>query len=245
MSLDGRWCGWVSSFFVRYEEGLFTLDWNLAIDRHRDALVRMVAALLVMAGGGEAMPRHVRTGIWRVLRPAESAFRRLVVVVKLVLKIEARTAVARGGPVPVITGTSQGAGRVPAFALFDARKSFKPRSTWRGRRPQPNIRFFDDVEVFEPVTVASPDDEVSAAQLMRRLQALQAALGDVPKQARRLARWEAKREAARAETGKYIAPIRPGKPPGHRDRGRHPVDFVLKDCHALALYALHDPPETV
>ena len=244
MALDGRWCGWVSSFFVRYEDGLFTLDWTLAIDRHRDALVRMVAALLVMAGGGEAMPRHVRTGIWRVLRPAEAAFRRLVVVVKLVLKIEAGVRVSRGGPVAVIAGVSQGVARVPAFALFDARKSFKPRSAWRGRRPQPNIRFFDEVQVFEPVTVASPDDEVSPAQLMRRLQALQSALGDVPKQARRLARWEAKREAARAETGKYIAPIRPGKPPGHRDRGRHPVDFVLKDCHALALYALHDPPDT-
>ncbi len=220
------------------------MDWTLAIDRHRDALVRMVAALLVMAVGGEAMPRHVRTGIWRVLRPAESAFRRLVVVVKLVLKIEASMAVARGGPVAVIAGDSQGVTRVPAFALFDARKSFKPRSAWRGRKPQPNIRFFDEVQVFEPVVVSSPDDEVSGAQLMRRLSALQAALSDVPKQARRLARWEAKREAGRAETGKYIAPIRPGKPPGHRDRGRHPVDFVLKDCHALALYALHDPPDT-
>ncbi len=220
------------------------MDWTLAIDRHRDALLRMVAALLLMAGGGQVMPRHVRTGIWRVLRPAEAAFRRLVVVVKLVLKIEARTRVSRGGPVSA-GGFSRGTGAsVPAFALFDARKSFKPRSAWRGRKPEPNIRFFDDVEIFEPVVISSPDDEVSPAQLMRRLSALQAALGDVPKQARRLARWEAKREAGRSETGKYIAPIRPGKPPGHRDRGQHPVDFVLKDCHALALYALHDPPDT-
>ena len=219
------------------------MDWTLGIERQRDALVRMVAALLVMAGDGGVLPRHVRTGIWRVLRPAEAAFRRLVVVVKVVFKIEAGGAVPRGGPVPVIPRVSgDAAARIPAFALFDARKSFKARSSVRGRKPQPNIRFFDEVQVFEPVVVISPDDDVSAAHLMRRLKALHVALGDVPKQARRLARWEAKRQAVRAETGKYIAPMRPGKPPGHRDRGRHPVDFVLKDCHEMALYALHDPP---
>ncbi len=219
------------------------MDWTLGIERQRDALVRMVAALLVLAGDGGVLPRHVRTGIWRVLRPAEAAFRRLVVVVKVVLKIEAAVAVRRG-PVPAIPRVSGGLGaRIPAFALFDARKSFKARSSVRGRKPVPCIRFFDEVQVFEPVVVISPDDEVSAAHLMRRLKALNAALGDVPKQARRLARWEAKRLAVRAETGRYIAPMRPGKPPGHRDRGRHPVDFVLKDCHEMALYALHDPPD--
>ncbi len=216
------------------------MDWTLAIDRHRDALVRMVAALLLMAGGGEVMPRHVRTGIWRVLRPAESAFRRLVVVVKVVLKIEARTRVSRGG-LGSAGGFSRGTGAsVPAFALFDARKSFKPRSAWRGRRPQPNIRFFDDVEIFTPVVVASPDDAVSPAQLMRRLQALQAALADVPKQAQRLARWQAKREHAVA--GTYIRPMRPGRPPGFRKRQTHPVDAVLSNCHEMALYLL-EPPE--
>ena len=220
------------------------MDWTLGIDRQRDALLRMVAALLVMAGDGGVLPRHVRTGIWRVLRPAEAAFRRLVVVVKVVLKIEAPVAVPRGGPVSVIVNPSKDTARIPAFALFDARKSFKARSSVKGRKPVPRIRFFDEVQVFEPAVVISPDDAVSAAHLMRRLRALNAALGDLPKQARRLARWEAKRLAVRAETGKYIAPMRPGKPPGHRDRRRHPVDFVLKECHEMALYALHDPPVT-
>ncbi len=218
------------------------MDWTLGIDRQREALLRMVAALLVMAGDGGVLPRHVRTEIWRVLRPAEAAFRRLVVVVKVVLKIEAGVRVSRA--VPLIMSGSHGAARVPAFALFDARKSFKPRSSVRGHKPVPRIRFFDEVQVFEPVVVISPDDAVSAAHLMRRLRALHVALGDVPKQARRLARWEAKRQAVRAETGRYIAPMRPGKPPGHRDRGRHPVDFALKECHEMALYALHDPPVT-
>ncbi len=218
------------------------MDWTLGIDRQREALVRMVAALLVMAGDGAVLPRYVRTGIWRVLRPAEAAFRRLIVVVKVVFKIEAGARVSRAAPlIPRVSGGA--VARIPAFALFDARKSFKPRSSVKGRKPVPRIRFFDEVQVFEPVVVISPDDAVSAAHLMRRLKALHLALGDVPKQARRLARWEAKRQAVRAETGKYIAPMRPGKPPGHRDRGRHPVDFVLKDCHEMALYALHDPPD--
>lgn len=101
-----------------------------------------------------------------------------------------------------------------------------------------------DYPVFETKTVPTPDDMLNAKRLCRRLLALQAALGDLPKQARRLARWEAKREAARAKSGRYIRAMRHGRPPGYRARPRHPVDFVLGDCHALALYALHDPPDT-
>ncbi len=196
-------------------------------------------ALLLAVTGGSVMPRHQRTAAWRVLRPAEAALRRLVVVVKQVLGIEARVIAPRAAPV-MAGGIPDGAGTgMPGFALFDTRKRFEPRRAARG---QPRIRFFDEVQVFEPVTIASPDDMVSAERLNRRLLALQRALSDLPKQARRLARWELKRAAVRAETGKYIAPIRPGTPPGHRARGRHPVDFLLKDCHALALYAIHDPP---
>ncbi len=217
------------------------MDWTLAITRHRDALLRMLALLIAAAGDGAVMPRHQRVQVWRVLRPAEAALRRLIVVVKQVWGIKARDA----GPsaAPVISGGAKGisGARPPAFALFDPRKRFEPRRPPRGN---PRIRFFDDVEIFEPVVVISPDDMVSTQRLNRRLLAVQRALADLPKQARRLAQWEAKRLTARAGTGKYIAPIRPGTPPGHRGRGRHPVDFTLKDCHALALYAIHDPPDT-
>lgn len=219
------------------------MDWDLAITRNRDALLRMLAVLLVMAGGGAVavLPRHVRTAAWRILRPAEAALRRLIVVAK------ERLAIAPPCPRaarPVMAGIVRGdGGRLPCFALFDARKSFKPRSSVRGRKAQPNIRYFDDVEIFEPVVIASPDDEVSAVRLCRRLHAFKSALNDLPKQARRLARREAKRAMERAETGRYIRPVRPGRPPGHRDRKSHPVDFILSDCHALALYVLA-PPDT-
>ncbi len=213
------------------------MDWTLAIDRNRDALLRLLAMLLTMVGGEAVVARHRHVAAWRILRPLEAALRRLIVVAKAVWKIEARGAVPRGvGGIAVPRGAGAA---VPAFALFDARKSFAAR---RVRRGEPRIRFFDDVEIFEPVVVVLPDDLVSAARLSRRLLAVQRALGDLRGQARRMARWEAKRAAGRASSGKYIAPIRPGKPPGHRDRGRHPVDFVLSDCHALALYVAHDPP---
>ncbi len=143
---------------------------------------------------------------------------------------------------PVVVSVPTGARKpAPAFALFDRRKSFISNGR-RFAKGTPNIRFFDGYDAPVPVkAVAMPEDLVSAARLNRRLAALRNALDDLPKQARRMARVEAKREAARSQTGKYIRPMRPGKPPGHRDRKRHPVDFVLADCHALALYVLVPP----
>ena len=198
-----------------------------------------------MIGGGvvSVLPRHQRSAAWRVLRPAESALRRLIVIVERVLEIDVPPpahGAGRGFPSDIVRGTGE---YIPAFALFDPRKRFDSNGFARRVKGMPNIRFFDGFDDPAPVrAVAMPDDMVNAQRLCRRLQALQKALDDLPKQARRLARWQAKREAARPVNGKYIAPIRPGKPPGNRDRGRHPVDETLRECHILALYLLH-PPE--
>jgi len=69
------------------------MDWNMAIERNRDALKRILAALVAMAGladadpgfpsrvrGGGTLPRYLHTAVLRLLRPAESAVRRLVIV---------------------------------------------------------------------------------------------------------------------------------------------------------------------
>ncbi len=228
------------------------MDWTLAINRHRDALLRMVAALLVMAGGGETLSRVERSGIFRVLRPAEAAFRRLVVIVMERMEEGAhpvRTPVIRPVTVKIARGPVK---PVPSFALFDPRKPIVVGRARRAVKGEPRIRSFDwDEPVYPPKAVPLPDDRVSAVRMMRRLQALQLALEDVPKQARRLARMQAKRAEVRCQTGKYIAPLRPGRPPGYRARTRHPVDEVLKNCHQLALYAIDlkgnshgDPPDT-
>jgi hypothetical protein len=86
-----------------------------------------------------------------------------------------------------------------------------------------------------PPRAKSPDGLVNAARLIRRLEALEAALSDRPRQALRLARWRV-REAA-SENPSFKRPIRPGLPPGHRKRDTHEVDKLLSECDWLALRA--------
>ncbi|MCV3241046.1 hypothetical protein [Mesorhizobium sp. ZC-5] len=73
------------------------MDWTLAIERNTEALKRILAVLVAMAGlaaahpgfpsplrggvrGGGTLPRHLHTTVLRLLRPAESAVRRLIIV---------------------------------------------------------------------------------------------------------------------------------------------------------------------
>src|SRR5688572_18549084 len=86
------------------------MDWTLAIEKNREALKRMLAMLVAMAGLGHSaigsrqsepargadgltvpdcllptadcrtLPRHLHRAILRLLRPAESAARRLIIV---------------------------------------------------------------------------------------------------------------------------------------------------------------------
>ncbi len=199
-----------------------------AIDRQRNALLRMIAALLVLAGGGvvSVLPRGVRERILRVLRPAEAALRRLVVIVRADMDFVPRVAGGRcvGLRIPRGAGAA-----VPVFALFDPRKQVGPPRPHHPAGFGPRIwEPGMDYPVFETKAAAKPDDLIDARRLCQRMLAVQNALGDLPKQARRLARMEAKREAARAETGKYIRAMRPGRPPGHRARWAHPIDDVLR-----------------
>jgi hypothetical protein len=77
-----------------------------------------------------------------------------------------------------------------------------------------------------------PDKLVSATRLSRRLAAIKAALEDLPRQAIRLARWQARR--AVMPSPKFTYPMRPGLPPGYRRKPKHDVDHVLIECHGLA-----------
>ena len=61
------------------------MDWDLAIKRNSEALKGIVAALFAMLGlAGEAtvarIPQPLHRAVLRVLRPAESAMRRLIVI---------------------------------------------------------------------------------------------------------------------------------------------------------------------
>ena len=60
------------------------MDWNAAIENNREALKRVLAMLVAMAGldGGRpaTLPRHLHRAVLSLLRPAEAAARRLIIV---------------------------------------------------------------------------------------------------------------------------------------------------------------------
>src|SRR3954471_23884301 len=116
------------------------MDWARAIETNQAVLTRIVAALIAMvglaAGGAMArLPRPVYRAALRVLRPAESAVRRLIV-------IAARGVVVKPHPVrpmPARVALSRSGGARASFQLFDARKRFgpvRPRSAGRAARPR-------------------------------------------------------------------------------------------------------------
>jgi hypothetical protein len=217
------------------------MDWTQAIDRHRAALVTIVALIGGRDGGGP-VTRALRRAALALLRPAEAAARRLIVIAARGL------VVAPGAPFPgaqVFGSHGKGAARdrLPAFPLFDRWKRFGPllkpappagvpriRTFWGAPAPAPAAAL--------PTAVRSPDPEtpVDALRLRLRLGALEAALADLPRQARRLARW--RQRAAAKPDALPRPPLRPGHPPGHRRRPDRDIDDVLRDCHALAREAL-------
>ena len=220
------------------------MDWDLAIKRNSEALKGIVEALFAMLGlAGEAMvsriPQPLHRAVLRVLWPAESAVRRLIVIVArgLVVKIAPSRPMPKGA-----IGKGSGNSR-PSFQLFDTRKYFAELHPHRRKftRLNPRIHFFpyDTLRPASPPAAdpaPSPDGLVNAERLSRRLQALKLALEDLPRQARRLARWRAKRD--NMQSPKFKSPLRPGPPPGRRKRQIHPIDQILADCHALAWDAM-------
>ncbi len=77
------------------------MDWDEIIERNAERLAAVVTGLFVMAGfgrGGTALlPRHVCRALLILLRPAESALRRLIIIAArgLVVKLRAGGASAR------------------------------------------------------------------------------------------------------------------------------------------------------
>ena len=64
-------------------------------------------------------------------------------------------------------------------------------------------------------------------------------------QARRLIRRQARRDAAlKAFRPTRMSPMRPGLPPGWRDRRLHEVDDILRECHGVANDLLNELPDT-
>lgn len=219
------------------------MDWSLAISRNRDALRSIVVALFAMTGmvrGGmlTTLPRNLHLVTLAILRPAESAVRRLIVIAAHGLALS--TSPRLRAKMPGIAGRSGKFNYTRAFALFDPLKSFDPEDFWD---VQPYFESgFGLSKSFNSTTEADTDPRMDAALLGQRLDALRRALETIPHQARRLIRWQAKRDARlKASKPTRLSPMRPGLPPGWRQRRLHEVDDILRECHGLANDRLNAP----
>lgn len=197
------------------------MDWDAAIEKNREALTRVLAALVAMAGlavgsvsvsraggGVGILPRHLHRAVLRLLRPAESAARRLIIVAARGLIVALRhrrkvtpTILPRGlGPgisliklglaniAPFVASRRRETSSRPlAFRLLDPLPS-----PFRLRRPAARgVPRISTPGWSTPVPIMarrppSPHDPVAATRLAQRLAALASALDDLPAQARRL-----------------------------------------------------------
>jgi hypothetical protein len=217
------------------------MDWDRAVERNSEALKVIVAGLFAMLGDATLarLPRELHRAVLSILRPAESALRRLIVIAARGLK--AKPVPARPKPQGLIP---RGQGNRLSFQLFDRRKRFAFQRKKSGPRAVPRIHIFGSDPRLTPLKPSPPpvpapppdDGRIDARRLCLRLAALKFALDDLPRQARRLVRLKAKRETV--PDLKFRLPLRPGRPPGSRRRPVHDVDRVLAECHGLAFDAI-------
>ncbi len=99
------------------------MDWDLAIKRNSKALKSIIEVLFALLGldGADAasrIPRALHSAVLGVLRPAESAQRRLIVIAARGVVVE--LAPSRPMPAGKVIGKGRG-NSLPAFQLFDPR----------------------------------------------------------------------------------------------------------------------------
>jgi hypothetical protein len=211
------------------------MDWKRAIDINTDALIRIVAGLVSqLAVHGERLPSPVYHFIARILHPAESAVRRLIVIAARGLVVS----LPPSRPMPKGLVIVRKGRRPGAFPLFDTRKHFSDGDEDDAPVTGPSIRVVGDADprsLFLAKFAKPQSDTITENETLRirnRVDTLKRALDTLPQQAKRMAQWRARREAS--ATPKITSPLRPGPPPGHRKRPRDEIDFVLRECHGLA-----------
>ena len=225
------------------------MDWANVIESNQAALTRIVAMLIAMVEMGTGgmvvrLPPSLYRAVSRMLLPTESAVRRLIAMAARGLKVKPTPA----RPMPKGLAFAAKGGGAIAFQLFDTRQRFSRTSRGRAAATKaiPRIHVFVDsplVPLFQPrrpieSPIPEPDDTIDATRLGRRLAAVKMALENLPQQARRLARWKARRNRMQKPT--FLSPFRPGPPPGHRKEPIDEIDFVLRECHGLARDALYE-----
>jgi hypothetical protein len=214
------------------------MDWTRIIRTNTKALrvvLAEIAALLELAVKGTAVewPHQVQARVRRLLRPAESALRRLIIIMArdVTVKLPPPRPMPKGLKIKA-KGQSQ-----PRFKLYDARKRFRPIDAQKPEdRRGPRIRFMALPSPLIPAALTQKPRPNRVAGLARRFAALKLAFETLPQQAKRMARWQLRRQAK--EKAKFKSPLRPGHPPGHQRRPRFTIDHVLEALHGLAFDAL-------
>jgi hypothetical protein len=213
--------------------------WDQAIVRNLGKLKVILEPLLAMLSvyegvGAVQMPRSIHRNIMGVLRPAESALRRLIVMA-------ARDLVVDDAAKPLPKRAPRKSKRSPpkTFQLFDPRKRFRPHRVTYSKHTH-RIYVIEPDPPFIPPFLRGPRPEIgapeapvkriSAASVTRRLHAFAAALENLPAQAQRMA----KLRHRRAQKRNFKSPLRIGKPPGHQNTAKRPIDQILAECHSYA-----------
>jgi hypothetical protein len=232
------------------------MDWDFIIDKQSRALRLVLAALVAMAGltgDNPVLPRRLYRKVLAILRPAESAARRLIVMSARGITVALpppRKPVRR--PRSIYVRPGRGTGVVVPWGVEMPDERPRPAAIslpvvdppYRIPRPRrtgsgvPRIRFLDQRP--DPARPAPlPVGLVDATRLGQRLDALRRVLDDLPRQALRLARWKARCAAGLV---KRLSPLRPGRAYGtrgkHARRPVHGVDEILLDTHYFAREAL-------
>jgi hypothetical protein len=219
------------------------MNWQIAIDRNREALLSIIIVLmkslgLVHDGRLITLPFHLYRKALLILRPAEAAVRRLIMMAAYDMELRGFNLApsGRGSEGRAADGegffsrqTSVESGwHNSSFNLIDPLKPFSEESP---DYSEFGLSFDDD-------SALSDRTPIPASSLGRRLLALKRALDNIDKQARRLTRWYAARDAALKQNHPHrLSPLRPGFPPGYRRKPVHEIEKVLLDCHSLAQYA--------
>jgi hypothetical protein len=221
------------------------LHWTRAVEINRIALTRILAEIfavlgLVSGSSFDRLPQALYWSVERLLRPTESALRRLILIAArgLVVKPLPKRSMPKGLKI------ERKAEGPMSFRLFDTRKSFDFIETVNPLFVKVKTYTSNPFNLFEqyarqyPAQAPQQDDSANAIQLSRRLAAVKHALENLPSQAMRMARWQARRKIMAKP--KFTSPLRPGSPPGSRQKPTLDVDFVLRECHGLAWDSLRE-----
>ena len=228
------------------------MDWDLAIKRNSKALKGIIAVLFALLGldGTEAasrIPRSLHSAVLGVLRPAESAVRRLIVIAarNVVVKLApSRPMPEDASALPKEVAAGQAS---PAFQLFDPRKRFKFARGPRRKSPG-SCRASISWEMIQrwPPSGQSPSLWLSPRRRPMGWPVPRASTAGSRPSSSPLRTFPARPGASSAcrKGGRprlstsELTPLRPGRPPGYRRKPIHEVDEILADCDFLAWEAM-------